>query len=230
MILATLFFAVTSLLLFFLPHRIRYQYIILWNRFNIWWLAITCNIHHEIQGLENMPDGPAIIFSKHQSTWETMTLPLIFPPQVWILKRELLWVPFFGWGLALLKPIAIDRKAGRNAIKQIIEQGRARLKEGLCIVFFPEGTRVAPGAKVRYKMGGALLAEAVRYPIVPVTHNAGEHWRRRGFIKHPGTIKLRIGPPIDTTDLDAAQINQITQEWIETNLVDISENGNQPLS
>lgn len=149
-------------------------------------------------------------------------LPLIFPPQVWILKRELLWVPFFGWGLALMKPIAIDRKAGRRAVTQIIEQGRERLQQGLWIVFFPEGTRVAPGAKVRYKMGGALLAEAVRYPIVPVTHNAGEHWRRKGFIKYPGTIKMRIGPAIDTSELDAAQINQITQEWIETNLAELS--------
>ena len=218
MIVSTLIFAILCVLLAPAPYFFRYRFTTLWNRFNLWWLKFTCRIDFEINGLENIPPGPAIIFCKHQSTWETIALPTIFPPQVWVLKRELLWVPFFGWGLALLKPIAINRKAGRKAINQILHQGLARLHAGLWVVFFPEGTRVAPGKQVRYKMGGALLAEHTRYPVVPVAHNAGEFWGRRQFVKTPGTIRISIGPAIDTTDLSANEINTRAQQWIEDTL------------
>lgn len=223
MILSTLLFAILCVLLAPAPYLFRYRFTTLWNRFNLWWLKSTCRIDYEISGLENIPAGPALIFCKHQSTWETIVLPTIFPPQVWVLKRELLWVPFFGWGLALLRPIAINRGAGRKAVNQILQQGLDRLQAGLWVVFFPEGTRVAPGKKVRYKMGGALLAEHTRYPVVPVTHNAGEYWARREFIKRPGTIKLVIGPVIETSGLTAHEINDKAQHWIEERLSEISQ-------
>lgn len=197
------------------PFNVRYRFISQWARFNLWWLKITCGLSYRVTGREHIPSGNAIILCKHQSTWETLALQAIFPPQVWVLKRELLWVPFFGWGLAMLEPISIDRRARRKSVEQIIEQGKKRLADGRWVVIFPEGTRVAPGARRRYGIGGAALAEQSGYPVVPVAHNAGEFWPRRGFIKHPGVIDIRVGPPIDSRGKSAAEINALTQAWIE---------------
>ncbi|KAF0192256.1 MAG: 1-acyl-sn-glycerol-3-phosphate acyltransferase [Gammaproteobacteria bacterium] len=218
MTVSTVIFAPLAVLTFPWPFHQRYWFISRWTIFNLYMLAKLCRLRFEVEGAENIPARSAIIFCKHQSTWETFALQKIFPPQVWILKRELLWMPFFGWGLAMLEPIAIDRKAGRKAVMQLLEQGARRLQNGRWVVVFPEGTRVAPGARRRYGIGGALLAEKTGHLIVPVAHNAGEYWPRRGFIKHPGTIRLVIGPTIDPDGLAAEQINKLAEDWIETTM------------
>lgn len=185
-------------------------------------LDFFCGIDYTVSGRENIPEGAAIILSKHQSTWETYALQLFFPAQVWVLKRELLWVPFFGWGMALLKPIAIDRSSGRKAVNQIIEKGKKRLDKGIWVIIFPEGTRIAPGQHKRWGIGGAVLAETSGYPVVPVAHNAGEFWGRRSFLKKPGTIQVVIGKPIEVKGLKAAEINQKAEEWVNTTMAEIS--------
>ncbi len=221
-IIFTLFFAPLSLLTFPFPFKVRYRFVRLWAQFNLWWLEKTCQLRYQVKGLENIPATNAIIFCKHQSVWETLALQCIFPPQVWLLKRELLWVPFFGWGLALLEPIAINRKSRREAMRQLLEQGMKRLADGRWVVIFPEGTRVAPGQKKSYQKGGAILAEKSGYPVVPVAHNAGEFWPRRSFIKYPGMIQVEIGPAIDTRGKTFQEINQLAEIWIEGKLAEIN--------
>ena len=225
MLISMLFFSVAgvTLYLLFVPFSIRYRFITQWSRFTLWWLNLTCGIDYEVEGEEQIPDQPAILFCKHQSTWETLALQQIFPPQVWVLKRELMWLPLFGWAMATLKPIAIDRNAGRKAVKKIIEVGTERLRSGLWVVIFPEGTRVPPGETKRFGIGGALLAAKSGYPVVPVAHNAGEFWPRRAFLKKPGTIKVVIGSPIESKGRSAAEINQLAQEWIEKTMARIEQ-------
>ena len=185
-------------------------------------LKILCGIKYQVRGRENIPEGTAIILSKHQSSWETYALQLFFPSQVWVLKRELMWVPFFGWGMATLKPIAIDRGSGRKAVNQIIEKGKQRLDAGIWVTIFPEGTRIAPGQHKRWGIGGAVLAESSGYPVVPVAHNAGEFWGRRSFLKKPGTIQVVIGPPIEAKGLKATEINQKAEQWMKAAMAEIS--------
>jgi 1-acyl-sn-glycerol-3-phosphate acyltransferase len=186
------------LLLFTLPFSLptRWSLVQVWVHFILWWLKVTCKLTHEVQGQEHIGKHAGIVFAKHQSTWETIALQQIFPLQVWVAKRELMWIPFFGWGLALMKCIHIKRGTGRAAVKQLVTQGQAHLDDGHWIVIFPEGTRIPAGQKGRYRVGGAVLAEQTGYPIVPVAHNAGEYWPRRSFIKRPGIIQVRIGAPI----------------------------------
>lgn len=201
----------------FLPLRMRYPATRLWNRFNLWWLEVTCGVHYQVLGRENIPtEGAFIIMSNHQSTWETYALPAIFPQHLsWVLKRELLKIPFFGWGLRLLQPIAIDRSAGKAAVKQISHQGKALLEAGVSVVIFPEGTRVSPDTTVPFKIGGALLASHSGFPVLPVAHNAGKSWRRHSWIKLPGTITVSIGPAFPSKGMKADAINRQVQEWIE---------------
>ncbi len=200
------------------PFAWRYRFISQWARFQVWLLKVLCRLDYRVEGLEHLPPGPAIVLAKHQSAWETIAFQRIFPPQTWVLKRELLWVPFFGWGLALLEPIAIRRGAGRQAIEQLVRQGRARLEEGIWVVVFPEGTRVPPGTRGRYRIGGAVLAAKTGYPVVPVAHNAGLYWQRRSFIKRPGTIRVVVGPVIETRGKSAEEILARTEEWIESQM------------
>jgi 1-acyl-sn-glycerol-3-phosphate acyltransferase len=209
------FYAFAALFTAPFPHVARYRFISGWARFHIWLLRVLCGIRYVIEGGENLPKGPAIIISKHQSSWETLAFQQIFPPQVWVLKRELLWVPFFGWGLALTNPIAIDRGAGRKAVEQIVEQGRARLDAGRWVVVFPEGTRVAQGFRRRHGIGGAVLAARTGYPVVPVAHNAGSFWPRRGFYKRPGTIRVVIGPLIESRGTSAEEIRTRVEQWMQ---------------
>ncbi|MBI3774539.1 MAG: 1-acyl-sn-glycerol-3-phosphate acyltransferase [Gammaproteobacteria bacterium] len=218
MMLFAVVFALAGLLFTPFPFRVRYAFISQWARVTLWWLAITCNLRFEVEGRDNIPGSTAIIFCKHQSAWETLALQLIFPPQVWLMKRELLWIPFFGWGLALLEPIAINRAQGSKAIRQLVVQGTARLRAGRWVVIFPEGTRVAPGERGTYHKGGALLAEKSACSVVPVAHNAGEYWPRHGFMKKPGTIRVVIGPAIATTGRKAAEINALAEQWIEAQM------------
>jgi len=184
----------------------------------MWLLRVICGIRMEVRGAENIPKQPCIVMCKHQSAWETFSLQTVFPPQVWVLKRELLWLPFFGWGLAVTSPIAIDRSKGKQAIRQLLEQGRDRLAHGFCVVIFPEGTRMPYGVRGKYKIGGAMLGAASGAPVVPVAHNAGKFWRRNAFLKHPGTIVMSIGQPIDPQGLKAEEISRRVEDWIENEM------------
>jgi len=183
-----------------------------------WSLAITC----EVEGWENVPDHPVVAMAKHQSAWETLFMESRFPPQCWIIKRELLWLPFVGWSLYAIRCIAIDRSSGHSARDQIVEQGRRRLAQGMWVSIFPEGTRIAPGKVGRYGIGGALLAVRTGTPILPMAHDAGEYWPRYAFRKRPGRVKVVIGPPIPTAGRDVLSVNAEVQEWIEGQMRRIS--------
>jgi 1-acyl-sn-glycerol-3-phosphate acyltransferase len=219
-------FSTLGVLLWPLPFKWRYAVVSRWAITNLWLLKIICNLRYEVEGLEHIPNEPSIVLCKHQSAWETLALQAIFPPQVWVLKRELLWIPFFGWGLASLNPIAIDRKAGRKALQQVIDQGKDRLHSGAWVVVFPEGTRVAPGKMKKFGIGGARLAVETGYPVVPVAHNAGTNWPKDGFIKHPGVIRLKIGAKIPTTDITAAELNKTVFTWMQAEMTALE--GQQP--
>jgi 1-acyl-sn-glycerol-3-phosphate acyltransferase len=175
-----------------------------------------------VEGYDNLPEKNCVILMKHSSAWETIAQMQIFPKQTWVLKRELMWAPFLGWVLRILRPIAIDRRGGGHAVQQVVGQGKAKLEEGFWVVIFPEGTRVPAGQHKRYGLGGALLAAAADVPIVPVAHNAGEFWQRRGWLKKPGTIRVVIGPQIETRDRTAREINGDAQRFIEATLKRIS--------
>lgn len=211
-------FTLVALLSLPLPPVTRNVLISGWARSMIWWLRITCNIRHEIQGLENIPTTPSIILAKHQSAWETLAFQAIFPTQVYVLKRELLWIPIFGWGLAMSSPIAIDRSAGREALKKLVAQGKARLEKGLWVVIFPEGTRKAPGERGKYHIGGAWLATHTETQVVPVAHNAGKFWAKNSFIKKPGVIQVRIGKPVQTVNVKTDALNSQVEDWIESEM------------
>ena len=187
----------------------------LYTKVMLRWVEISCGIRYEVSGWEHVPKTPVVIMSKHQSAWETLAFQHIFPPQVHVLKRELLWIPFFGWGLALMSPIPIDRARGVSALRSIARRGRERLDQGFWVVVFPEGTRVAPGERRTYQLGGAWLAAASGAPIVPVAHNAGRVWPRNAFIKHPGIVTVRIGPPIESANRDPKVLNAMAEKWIE---------------
>jgi 1-acyl-sn-glycerol-3-phosphate acyltransferase len=185
-------------------------------------LKLTCGLGYRVDGLERLPAEPAIVLCKHQSAWETIALRAILPlPQTWVLKRELVRLPIFGWALAVYQPIAIDRAAGRRAMKQLLEQGKRSLRAGRWVIVFPEGTRVAPGERKAYGVGGALLAEKSGRPVVPIAHNAGVYWGRQSFLKRPGIIELRIGAPISVKDRRAAEISQDAERWIEATVAEL---------
>ena len=208
-------FALFILVLFFLPPIPRYKAITLWARMVIWLARVVVGIRYEVQGLENLPEEPCVVLSKHQSAWETIAFQLIFPPLSFVLKKNLLYIPFFGWGLALFSPIAIDRAAGREAMKQIEVQGKERLKTGFWVLVFPEGTRMAPGEKGNYQVGGPWLAAKAGVPVLPVAHNAGVCWPKNAFVKQPGVITVIIGPPIPTAGRKPTQVLAETEAWIE---------------
>ena len=211
-------FAMLALLSFPLSPLMRYRIISQWAKLMLPLLRLVCGIRHEVRGIGNIPKEPCIVLCKHQSAWETLALQEIFPPQVWVLKRELLWLPFFGWALALTSPIAIKRSDGKGAIKQLIRQGKERLAQGFCVVIFPEGTRVPFGQRGKYKIGGAMLAASSGVPVVPVAHNAGRLWGRNAFSKHPGLVTMSIGAPIETKGLKAEEINARVEAWIENEI------------
>jgi len=204
-----------------LPFARRYAFTRSWAIVNLRWLEWTCGVRYRVVGRENLPSGAVVVLSKHQSTWETLVFQELFPPLVWVMKRELLWVPFFGWGLAMGRPIAIDRGAGRRAMEQMLKQGKERLDDGLWVVTFPEGTRMRPGERGRYRPGGALLAVQAGVPVLPVAHNAGELWGKRQFLKYPGIITVAIGPAIDTTGREPAAVLGDAEQWIEDALIGI---------
>lgn len=197
-----------------LPLIARYRLAMLWNRFVIWWLRLTCGIRYRITGLEQVPDKPYVMLANHQSPWETVFLYYYFMPICAILKRELLWIPFFGWALALLRPIAIDRSKGRSARSILLSEGPKRLEAGLSILVFPEGTRVDVGQEKKFMSGGAELAIKAGAWVLPLAHNAGTCWPARRFRKYPGTIDVVIGKPIPTTGRDARELTEEVQAWV----------------
>ena len=201
----------------------RYRVISGWSHIMLFFARFICGVRYCVLGAENIPKSPTIVLSKHRSVWETLAFQKIFPAQVWVLKKELLHIPFFGWGLAMTSPIAINRSQGKAALKQIIRQGRDRLRKGLWIIIFPEGTRIDPGKKGRYGIGGAWLATNTGVSVVPVAHNAGVLWGKNSFIKFPGTITVSIGEPIDPAGMDANELNNKVEEWIELEVTRIGD-------
>lgn len=224
-ILSTLIFAPIGVFAFPLNFKTRYYLISRWTVFNLWWLKLCCGVQYKIEGMENIPAQAGIVMCKHQSAWETLALQLIFVPQVWVLKRELLKIPIYGWGLASMQPIAIDRGSAIKSFRQIVEQGRQRLEQNLWVIIFPEGTRVAPGEKGKYLPGGALLAEKTGAKIIPVAHNAGYLWPRNSMIKKPGVITMVIGPAIESTGKSASQITTEVENWIENTVQSLPNPG-----
>jgi len=222
-IIITLPYALIVLASFPLTPLSRYRVTSGWAHIMLFLTRVICGVRYRVLGMENIPKTPSIVLSKHQSAWETLAFQQIFPPQVWVLKKELLRIPFFGWGLAMTSPIAIKRSSGKAALKQIVQQGKDRLKQGLWIVIFPEGTRVAPGKKGKYGIGGAWLATRTGVSVVPVAHNAGELWGKNSFIKRSGTITVSIGAPIDPAGMKANELNARVEAWIELEVARISD-------
>lgn len=220
-ILVTLPYGILGLLSFGVARQTRYRWIRTWSALVTALARGLLGIRYRVEGLENLPATPVVILSKHQSAWETIAFQRIFPPVSFVLKRELLRIPFFGWGLAAFSPIAIDRGAGREALKQLVEQGQARLAAGFWVVVFPEGTRIKPGEKGNYQIGGAWLASKAGVPVVPVAHNAGECWPKSALFKRPGLVTVRIGPPITTVGRKAAEVNAEVEAWIEAQMAQL---------
>lgn len=203
------------------PFRVRFALARGWGKGMLWAGRFLCGLDYVVEGTENIPDEPSVILIKHSTVFEAYAQLVFLPTQTWVLKRELKWIPIFGWGLAALKPIAIDRGAGHSAVTQVIEQGKQRLAEGIWITVFPEGTRMAPGTTRRYGVSGAALAAEAGCLIVPVAHNAGDFWPRRSFIKRPGLIRFCIGPPIDASGRSPKDTNLVVQAWIENKVSEI---------
>lgn len=212
----TIVFSFIGIAILPLPRHWRYAVITQWSVLTIAWLGLACGLHWRVRGREHIPATAGVILSKHQSAWETIALQLIFPRQSQVLKRELLWVPFFGWGMASLNPIAIDRKAGTKALRLVLKQGAERIRDGWWVVLFPEGTRIPVGQKGRYTQTGAALALACDTHIVPVAHNAGVFWARNAITKYPGTIDVVVGAPIATAGRTARDLMREVEDWIET--------------
>lgn len=220
---ATIIIGMTVIIARPLDSDVRLRIARSWGVINLWLLKTICKLDYHVTGMENIGERNAIVFSKHQSTWETISLHVIVPLGRWVFKRELLRIPLFGWALACTDPIAIDRSAGRAAVNQLVMRGSEKLRRGKWINIFPEGTRTAPGIDSKYKMGGAILAAESGYPVIPIAHNAGEYWPRHSFIKWPGTIEVRVGPYIESEGRKPDEIMQQARAWIENAMRDISD-------
>lgn len=219
MMVATVVWAIACFGFMFLPYRQRYWMITRWNMFIALVARMVCGIRWEIRGMENLPDGPAILLSKHQSAWETIFYCWLMPrPLIFVFKKSLLYIPFFGWGLAMLRMIAIDRSKSRDAMAQVISVGQRRLDDGQWVIMFPEGTRTQVGGQGKYKAGGAILAIGTKTPVVPIAVNSGDCWPRNAFIKQPGTIVVSIGPPISPEGLGPAELMTRVENWIESQM------------
>ncbi|MEX2126400.1 MAG: lysophospholipid acyltransferase family protein [Woeseia sp.] len=214
-------FAIAIFVCWPFPYSVRFGLARGWGRTMLWGGRIICGLEYVVEGKDNIPHEPCVIMIKHSTVFEAYAQLAVFPPQTWVVKRELMWIPIFGWGLAALKPIAIDRGAGHTAVSQVIEQGRKKLAAGISVAIFPEGTRVLRGTTKKYGVSGAALAKDAQCRVVPVAHNAGDFWPRRSLIKRPGLIRFCIGPPIDTDRRSPKEINQAVREWIESKMAEI---------
>ncbi len=210
----TFVIGVISLLVWPLSLKTRYSVLIQWATWVMYWTRWMCGIRYEVEGAENIPEGPAIVVSNHQSSWEVIFFQYFLPPQTWVVKRELFRIPFFGWSMKSLHPIAIDRSKRVSALDQLIKQGKWHLEQGRWIIIFPEGTRSRPGQVRKFSSGAAALAKAAGAPLLPVAHNAGHCWPARQLIKYPGTVKVKFGPVIHPGDRPARVINREVQDWI----------------
>lgn len=205
------------------PRRFRHYVVSRWAFVLMWGLRHVIGLNYRVTGAENIPSTPSVIACKHQSGWETLTLQAMFPPQVWVAKKELMWIPFLGWGLACINSIMIDRKNKASANRQLLEQGRERVeKDGFWIVVFPEGTRMPAGKRGKYRPGAARLARELDIPLVPVAHNSGEFWPRNSFLKYPGEITVVIGPPIMPEGRGPEALTREVENWIEARQTEIS--------
>ena len=204
-----------------LPYRARYAIVRSWARLQLGALRVLCGLDYVVEGREHIPPGNHVSMWRHSSTWETIAQIVVFPPQAWVLKREILWIPIVGWGTRCMRPIAIDRNAGISAVNQVVQQGQERLAAGMWVLVFPEGTRVAPGQSRKYGISGALLAAASGRCIVPVAHDAGRYWRRRGLLKRRGTVRVVIGPPIQSAGREPRVIIEEVRSWIEARVAEL---------
>ena len=204
-----------------LPHRYRYAIASGYAKSVLWMLRASCGLSYSVQGWDSVPPGNYITMWKHSSAWETIAMMALLPQAAWVLKRELMWLPLVGWGLAALRPIAIDRSGGQSAIHQVVEQGRDRLTRGWWVVIFPEGTRMAPGQTRRYGTSGSMLAIETNTSIIPVAHNAGDFWPKRGLLKKPGVVRLVFGPPIEPVPGDVRATSEKVQTWIESTVASL---------
>lgn len=222
MVVTTPLIVLALLCAFWLPSRQRRLFVMPWIRLVMWLIRHVLGIDHRVEGVSNIPATPCVVLCKHQSAWETFALQTIFTLTSFVYKKELHWLPFFGWGLKLMPFVGIDRASGKAALKQVIERGKRRLDEGYTVVIFPEGTRVVPGVKREFKIGGAWLATAAGVPAVPVALDSGECWPRNAFLKHPGTVTVSIGPAIDTAGRKPAEVNALAERWIDAEMRRIS--------
>jgi len=215
------FYGTVALLAAPLRRPWTYGVAVAWVDSMFWLLRRLCGLDYRVEGLEHLPKRSSIVLMKHSSAWETLAQIKIFPRQTWVLKRELMWVPILGWVLWVLSPIAIDRRGGGAAVQQVVDQGRERLMAGVWVMVFPEGTRMPAGQTRRYGLSGVLLASAMGLPVIPVAHNAGYYWPRRGWLKRPGTIRVVIGAPIETRGVEPRVVNEQAQRWVEDTLARI---------
>jgi 1-acyl-sn-glycerol-3-phosphate acyltransferase len=222
MILSACVFGAFMSLCFWSSHGFQFAVARCWARCLLWVLARLCGLKFTVEGRERIPEGAHIVMSNHTSAWETIAQFVIFPPHVWVLKRELLWIPFVGWGLKLLRPIAINRGQGHRAVNQVVEQGQARLRDGLWVIVFPEGTRVVAGETKKFGFSGALLATATGKLLVPLSHNAGRFWPRRGIVKKPGTVHVVIGEPITSVGKNPRQLTDEVRRAVDAGLAKIA--------
>ncbi|MGZ3184513.1 MAG: lysophospholipid acyltransferase family protein [Telluria sp.] len=223
MIVATVVWVWVCLLAAPFRYNTRYWVTSRWNVFAIWLAKRLCGIDYQIKGYENLPDTPAILLAKHQSAWETIFMIKAMPrPLVYVFKREILWIPFFGWGMALLRMIPINRSNARNAFQQVVTQGRRRLADGQWIIMFPEGTRTYVGKKGKYKSGGARLAIETNTAVVPIALNSGECWPKNSFVKYPGVVTVSVGKPISPENHTPESLMQEVENWIESEMRVIS--------
>ncbi len=212
-------YGILCLLMAPLPLHVRYKVTTGWPRIVLWAARAICGIRWQVKGWDNLPNGPAVLLSKHQSTWETFFYVSYMPKELcFVFKRELLWVPFFGWGIGLLKMIHIDRSQGRDAFESVVQQGQRKLDEGRWIIMFPEGTRIPRGRQGKYKSGGSRLAIRTAAPVIPMAVNSAACWPKRPWIKRPGLITVSIGPPIDSDGLSPDQLNTEVERWIEAEM------------
>ena len=217
-VVLTLVFSILGQVFWLAPYKVRYAFLSQWTRLTLAWLRITCGLRYEVEGAEHIDRSkPSVVMAHHESAWETMAMQLIFPRQTYVLKKELMRIPFFGWTLAMLGPIAIDRAAGRQAMRQLLEQGSQRMIErGDWIVIYPEGTRVPTGTVGKINKGAASLALKLQAPIYLVTHNAGAFWPKNSLLRKPGVIKVKVSPALSPEQMDVEQINQAVLDWYQT--------------
>lgn len=222
LVASTLFMTIPVFLTGLFSRKLGFRFAQVWCRLNLLGLKLTCNLTCKPDGLENIPDHACVVMSKHQSTFECFYLSILFPQFVFVAKRSLTLIPIFGWALVLLKFILIDRKSGKTAIAQMVEQSRDRIANDVNVVIFPEGTRMPVNAPPNYRSGGAIVACKIGADILPVAHNAGEFWPRMGFIKWPGEITISIGPAISSKGKTPDDLLRETQQWIENRMKEIT--------